>query len=63
MPATPPARNAIRSALRRPLSRAAFAVRTLARTASHMPANPVVAEKTAPIRKATDRPTRMNRGA
>ncbi len=38
IPATPPARNAIVSALRRPDSRAALAVRTLARTASHIPA-------------------------
>ena len=37
IPATPPERNAIRIACLRPDSRAAFAVRTLARTASHIP--------------------------
>ncbi len=37
IPATPPARKAIRIARRSPVSRAAFAVRTFARTASHMP--------------------------
>ena len=37
MPATPPERNAIRIACLSPDSRAALAVRTFARTASHMP--------------------------
>jgi hypothetical protein len=37
IPATPPARNASFTAIRSPDSRAAFAVRTFARTASHIP--------------------------
>ena len=57
IPATPPARNAMRSAARRPLSRAAFAVRTFARTASHMPAYPVIAENAAPRMNAIERPS------
>ena len=56
IPATPPARNAIRMALRSPPSRAAFAVRTLARTASHIPTYPVSAEKLAPRMNAIERP-------
>ena len=58
IPATPPARNAIRSAFRRPDSLAAFAVRTFARTASHMPTYPVMALNAAPRRKAIERPNR-----
>jgi hypothetical protein len=42
-----------------PDSRAALAVRTFARTASHIPTYPVRAEKPAPRRNAIDRPTRM----
>ena len=57
MPATPPARNAIFSARRSPDSRAAFAVRTFARTASHIPAYPVSALNTAPRMNASERPT------
>ena len=57
MPATPPARNAIFSARRSPDSRAAFAVRTLARTASHIPAYPVSALNPAPRMNASDRPS------
>ena len=60
MPATPPARNAIVSALRRPDSFAALAVRTFARTASHIPAYPVSIEAPAPNRNATERPTRID---
>ncbi len=60
MPATPPALNASRIALRRPDSLAAFAVRTFARTASHMPVYPVIALNPAPRMNATERPTRMN---
>ena len=59
IPATPPARKAIFSARRSPLSRAAFAVRTLARTASHIPANPVSAENPAPRMNASERPNRI----
>ena len=59
IPATPPARNAIRIAARSPVSRAAFAVRTFARTASHMPANPVSAENPAPRMNAIERPRRI----
>src|SRR6476619_3540068 len=59
IPATPPARNAIRTARRRPDSRAAFAVRTLARTASHIPTYPVTIDASAPSRNAIDRPNRM----
>ena len=58
IPATPPARNAIRNARRRPDSLAAFAVRTLARTASHIPAYPVIALNAAPRMNATERPNR-----
>ena len=61
IPATPPARNAMRMALRRPDSRAAFAVRTFARTASHIPTNPVVAENTAPRMNASERPNRIEK--
>ena len=56
MPATPPARNAIFTASRNPDSRAALAVRTLARTASHMPTYPVTAENPAPRMNAIERP-------
>ena len=59
IPATPPARNAIRTARRRPVSRAAFAVRTFARTASHIPTYPVTIDASAPSRNAIDRPSRM----
>ena len=59
IPATPPVRNARVMAERSPDSRAALATRTLPRTASHMPENPVVAEKTAPTTKATERPNRI----
>ena len=48
IPATPPARNASLTAARRPDSRAAFAVRTFARTASHIPTYPVMAENPRP---------------
>ena len=58
IPATPPARNAIRSARRRPDSLAAFAVRTFARTASHIPAYPVIALNAAPRMNAIERPNR-----
>ena len=61
IPATPPARKARRSERRSPDSRAAFAVRTFARTASHIPANPVMAENAAPRMKARDRPNRIDR--
>ena len=61
IPATPPARNAMRMARRRPDSRAAFAVRTFARTASHMPVNPVSAEKPAPRMNASERPNRIEK--
>jgi hypothetical protein len=56
MPATPPVRNAIRIAGRSPPSRAAAATRTLPRTHSDMPVNPVTAENSAPIRKKMLRP-------
>ena len=46
IPATPPVRNAIRIADRSPPSRAAAATRTLPRTHSDMPVNPVSAENT-----------------
>src|SRR5665647_1403854 len=60
MPTTPPVRKAIRAPAARPLrSPAAAATRTLARTASHMPRYPMAAEKPAPSRKKTDRPTRI----
>ena len=59
IPATPPARNAIVSARRRPDSRAAFATRTFARTARDMPAKPVRALNPAPSTKASDRPRRI----
>ena len=58
MPATPPVRNAIRIADRSPPSRAAAATRTLPRTHSDIPVNPVSAEKPAPTRKKIDRPQR-----
>ena len=58
MPATPPVRNAIRIAVRSPPSRAAAATRTLPRTHSDMPVNPVSAENTAPTRKKMLRPQR-----
>ncbi len=63
IPATPPARNASLTAARRPDSRAAFAVRTFARTASHMPTYPVIAEKLAPEdeRDGTTEPDRERR--
>ena len=63
MPATPPARNAIVSARRRPDSRAALATRTFARTASDMPANPVSALNPAPSTKASERPRRITQAA
>ena len=56
MPATPPQRNAIRIAGRSPPSRAAAATRTLPRTQSDMPMNPVRPEASAPIRKKMLRP-------
>ena len=56
MPATPPLRNAIRIALRSPPSRAAAATRTLPRTHSDMPVNPVSPENRAPTRKKMLRP-------
>src|SRR5580700_2133746 len=56
MPATPPVRNAIRIAVRSPPSRAAAATRTLPRTHSDMPVNPVSAENSAPTRKKMLRP-------
>jgi hypothetical protein len=59
IPATPPVRKARRRARRRPASRAAFATRTFPRTASHIPANPVMAEKPAPKMNAIDRPSRI----
>ena len=58
MPATPPVRNAIRIALRSPPSRAAAATRTLPRTHSDMPVNPVSPENRAPTRKKMLRPQR-----
>ena len=58
MPATPPVRNAIRIALRSPPSRAAAATRTLPRTHSDMPVNPVSPENSAPTRKKMLRPQR-----
>ena len=60
MPATPPVRNAIRMAGRSPAApaRAAAATRTLPRTASDMPVNPVSAENRAPTRKNAERPQR-----
>ncbi len=61
IPATPPVRKAMVSARRSPVSRAALATRTFPRTASHMPANPVTAEKPAPMMKASERPARMER--
>ena len=60
MPATPPVRNAIRIALRSPESRAAAATRTLPRTHSDMPVNPVSPENTAPTRKKMLRPQRTS---
>ena len=59
IPATPPVRNASVIADRSPDSRAAFATRTLPRTASHIPEKPVVAEKSAPTAKAIERPSRI----
>ena len=58
IPATPPVRNAIRIACRSPPSRAAAATRTLPRTHSDMPVNPVSAENMAPTRKKMLRPQR-----
>ena len=58
IPATPPVRNAIRIARCSPPSRAAAATRTLPRTHSDIPVNPVSAEKPAPTRKKIDRPQR-----
>ena len=58
IPATPPVRNAMRIASRSPASRAAAATRTFPRTASHIPANPVSAENSAPTTKNIDLPTR-----
>ena len=60
MPATPPVLKAILVACRSPLSRAAAATRTLPRTASDMPVNPVSAENPAPTRKKMDRPHRTD---
>ncbi len=62
MPATPPVRNAIRIAGRSPSApaRAAAATRTLPRTASDIPVNPVSAEKSAPTRKKPLRPQRTD---
>src|SRR6266550_3222418 len=60
IPATPPVRKARRRARRRPASRAALATRTFPRTASHIPAKPVIAEKPAPRMNAIDRPKRMD---
>src|SRR5580658_5260716 len=56
IPATPPVRNAIRNARRSPPSRAAAATRTLPRTVSDMPVNPVNPENKAPTRKKMLRP-------
>ncbi len=58
MPATPPVRNAIRIAECSPDSFAAAATRTLPRTVSDMPVNPVSAENSAPTRKNAERPQR-----
>jgi len=63
IPATPPVRKAMRSARRSPDSRAALATRTLPRTASHIPAKPVMAENEAPRMKAIERPRRMTEAA
>ena len=60
MPATPPVRNAIRIARLLPSSRAAAATRTLPRTVSDMPVNPVRPEKRAPSRKKALRPQRTS---
>ena len=62
MPATPPVRNAIRMAGRSPSkpARAAAATRTLPRTASDIPVNPVSAENNAPTRKKMLRPQRID---
>ena len=51
-------RNAIRIAERSPDSFAAAATRTLPRTVSDMPVNPVRPENRAPTRKNNDRPKR-----
>ena len=58
MPATPPVRNAIRIAECSPDSLAAAATRTLPRTHSDMPVNPVSPENRAPTRKNNERPQR-----
>ena len=59
IPATPPVRNAIRIADRSPPSRAAAATRTLPRTHSDIPVNPVSAENTgADQEEDADRPQR-----
>ena len=54
-PATPPVRNATWRAAGKSLRRAAAVVRTLPRTASHMPKKPMAPENRQPIRKATVR--------
>ena len=54
-PATPPVRKATLRAPLKSLRRAAAAVRTLPRTASHIPQKPIVAEKSAPTRNAAVR--------
>ena len=60
IPATPPVRKAIRIARRSPLSFAAAATRTLPRTVSDMPVNPVRPENRAPTRKKMLRPQRTS---
>ena len=60
IPATPPVRKAIRIARRSPLSFAAAATRTLPRTVSDMPVNPVRPENRAPTRKNMLRPQRTS---
>ena len=64
MPTTPPVRKAIRMAGRSPSASpaAAAATRTLPRTASDMPVNPVSAENNAPTTKKTTRPQRTRPG-
>ena len=54
-PATPPVRKATCRAPLKSLRRAAAAVRTLPRTASHMPRKPIEAENTQPTMKASVR--------
>ncbi len=53
MPTVPPVRNAMRMAVSRPSFWAAAATRTLARVASHIPSEPMNAEKPAPAISAT----------